>query len=338
MSGPLCIFVVIFGEAYQDYLPLYIRSIHRAYPDYHVLAYTDRPLTAGVRAQLEILRPLGPFRVREGAFAEYPQLRGQGAKSLRWLTWDDTFADYAAVYIGDVDFFICREDPPLHVQHERHCDVLGLPYSNLLRNPDAQHRGSPILYLRTLVKSGPLALLDYAGHPRRPVRALSGLHYARTGDYFDRVRPLFPRFLALARREMARPLYLPHHCGFRNECLLYDLVEAAGLGNIPPYRGSNDLLAPNDWRHSTQPFFRPGHGLHLGIFRTEETLQANAPLLQSAPYRHYARALQAALRDDPVLAALRRHFSPALARLLEKALTVLAPNEAEDAAIACEAP
>src|SRR5262249_18773675 len=112
-------------------------------------------------------------------------------KSLRWLLFDEEFYDYDNVYIGDIDMFIVPEDIPLHEMHVRHSREIGLPYSNRVR---------------------------------RGTRRLTGLHFVRTRDYYERVLPTMQKY---------RDGALSGLLGINNEELLYRMMEeSVGLPKI----------------------------------------------------------------------------------------------------------
>ncbi len=50
----------------------------------------------------------------------------QSFKSLRWVLYDDDFAAYENVCIGDVDMLIARQEPSLCARRVRHSETIGL--------------------------------------------------------------------------------------------------------------------------------------------------------------------------------------------------------------------
>ncbi|MFW6016887.1 MAG: hypothetical protein ACOCRK_10655, partial [bacterium] len=133
MKKKLCVATYVFGELYQQYIPIYIYSLLKNYPEYTPIIFSELPLKVNIKKQLEIVRELGDFTIYESYSYGYYKLMGQRAEALRWLLIHKNFYNYNAVYIGDIDIFFAREIPPIYDQHIKHCDVIGLPYSNIVR-------------------------------------------------------------------------------------------------------------------------------------------------------------------------------------------------------------
>lgn len=194
----LCI-AAIANEDYQEYIPLYLYFVLRAYPDYELIVYFDGAMHPQVAACIDSLRDMGCFRIKPIPYA-YDRSKPQAIKSFRWLLVDDEFYQYDNVYIGDVDMFLVREGVPLHEVHVRHSREIGLPYSNRVRSGQ---------------------------------RKLTGLHFMRTHEYFDRVLPTMQKY---------RDAALSGELGISNEELLYRMMEESvglprAVGNFVSFHG-----------------------------------------------------------------------------------------------------
>ncbi len=129
---PLC-FVGVVDDGYQEYLPLFAYFALHAYPDAEVILYhAGAPLRAEVREGLGALSDLGSIDARPLAY-RYDAADPQSLKSLRWVLYDEDFARYENVYIGDVDMLIVRQEPSLRAARVRHSEEIGRPYSNRVR-------------------------------------------------------------------------------------------------------------------------------------------------------------------------------------------------------------
>lgn len=195
---PLCI-VAIANQAYQEYIPLYLYFVLRAYPQYELIVYFDGTMLPQIAACIDLVRDMGHFRI-EPIRQAYDQSTSQAIKSLRWVLFDEAFYDYDNVYIGDIDMFIVPEDTPLHEVHVRHSGEIGLPYSNRVRSGQ---------------------------------RRLTGLHFMRTREYYERVLPTMRKYHDAA---------LSGALGINNEELLYRMMEeSVGLpqmvGKFVSYHG-----------------------------------------------------------------------------------------------------
>ena len=151
--NPLCISTVVFGRDYQFYIPIYIYSVLRSYPDYYPLIFVSGELLPRVAKQIDILGAIGDFEIVE-QYSPLERMEGQPGKSLRFVLDTPQFDRFRSVYIGDIDIFILREEPSLFEQHVVHCGVLDLPYSNVQRPNEFRLKRDPASLLRRLFREG----------------------------------------------------------------------------------------------------------------------------------------------------------------------------------------
>jgi hypothetical protein len=137
--GTLCISTFVFGT-YTKYIPFYVYSILKSYPDYHVKIFIDKALSVSEKKCFALIKNelSDNFSIHENFFPEYDFLNGiniigGGKTILRYLIPENMFEGYDYVYIGDVDFLIIREDPGLLESHIDHCERIHLPFSNKIR-------------------------------------------------------------------------------------------------------------------------------------------------------------------------------------------------------------
>src|SRR5690606_25576803 len=134
----ICIVGYNYGLKYQSFIPLYIYSILSNYPGYSVLIFSDCGLEDNVKKQLELIEDIGDFEVVENydiniGTNKYNLPSGVYKRMARWLFYDKRFDNYETIYIGDIDIFVCKEQKGIYEQHLKHCETLGLPYSNYVR-------------------------------------------------------------------------------------------------------------------------------------------------------------------------------------------------------------
>ena len=118
---------VVSGELYQNFAPVYIYSLKKAYPEYSVKIYSWGKIPKNIK---EILIDINC----EDCFIEvdYPiDKTPNNTKAARWLYTHDENYDY--IFVGDIDFFICSETPSLLEHHLNFCKEQNLPYSNRVR-------------------------------------------------------------------------------------------------------------------------------------------------------------------------------------------------------------
>ena len=127
----LCL-VAVVNDGYQEYIPPFVYFALYAYPDYEVIIYLDGALRPEVDGCLRSIREMGDFDVRPLVY-RYDRGDAQAFKSLRWVLYDEDFAAYENVYIGDIDVLLAREAPSLCARRVQHSEAIGLPYSNRVR-------------------------------------------------------------------------------------------------------------------------------------------------------------------------------------------------------------
>ena len=186
------------------------------------------------------------FEIRENCFPDFPV---DYLKAARWLIPQEEVSDFEYVYIGDVDFIICREDPDIRARHVGHCRQNDLPYSNAVRVKDP------------------------------PVRRLSGLHFIIVKPYYEK--------MASAMAEMRERILSGAFSDapiVGNEFLLYEMVDR-GIGRFPSL------------------FYRPGHGLHLGVLRVARKFDQRV-------LRRWAPFVLDEILPDPIFKRIKAEMSP----------------------------
>jgi len=61
----LCVIAYVFGDEYQGYIPLFIYSILKTYPEYEVKVYLDRELKPEIKIATDILDDMGVYQITE---------------------------------------------------------------------------------------------------------------------------------------------------------------------------------------------------------------------------------------------------------------------------------
>jgi hypothetical protein len=168
VKSNLCFSTFVFGT-YQKYIPYYIYSIARTYPEAYVKIIVDGFISPHITQVLEILKKqqINRFEIVEIAdngYEEYKDynIRGGGKKLLRWLFSYSFFKDFDYVYFGDVDILILPEKTPLIDFHISQSNQFGLPFSNKVRTDDEN----------------------------RPTNRLTGLHFIDVKNYYKKVQPI----------------------------------------------------------------------------------------------------------------------------------------------------
>ncbi|GIN15391.1 hypothetical protein J32TS2_07470 [Shouchella clausii] len=194
-SKRLCVTTYVYGN-YKKFIPYYVYSILKSYPDYFVKIFVNGQLSTDEHASLErIKQQLSKnVEIKETKLLKRVSLANEG-KARRFLLPASEFAGFDYVYIGDVDFLIIKEDTPLLEGHIEHCQKIGLPYSNQIR-PQSKR--------------------------------LTGLHFIKTKEYYKKMDSLIAYYL-----ERPEKIEEAFRTGIRDEEFLYNLVEKRiGFGDI----------------------------------------------------------------------------------------------------------
>ena len=187
--GTLCIAVFVYGT-YTNYIPYYVYSILKCYPDYHVKIFIDKELSLHEKKCLTLIKNelSDNFSICENFFPDYDFLNdmpidGGGKMILRWIFPETVFDEYDYIYIGDVDFLIIREDPGLLESHLNHCERIQLPFSNKIRLlPGSNDYSNRLTGLHFIIKKpyyekiGPI-ISSYLKNRNKLIQSLSGLKY-----------------------------------------------------------------------------------------------------------------------------------------------------------------
>lgn len=284
----LCVVNYIYGEKYQGFIPLYIISLKESYPEYDIRLYIDNTLCENTREAVKILSEHYDGITVVENYAQHTKFSKKAVsiqqiqRCQRWLFFDEAFLGYEAIYIGDIDLLICKEEKPLFEQHKTHCSVVGAPYSNISRAA-GKRKITPKMIARNIVKFGFGQSLKYYFGKNEPVIKLSGLHFVLAKEYYEKVNTVIDNFyneLNLLAEGKSKRYNL---CSFNNEAMLRDLVMDAGFNDCELSTG----LPYNIERDATKAAYRPHHGIHLGIFRHHSLMEAEKKVIESELYLSY---------------------------------------------------
>lgn len=297
MKKKLCFCNFIFGEDYQDYLPIMLYSLQKAYPNYFTYIFIDKQLNEKV-ANLLLLLDCTKFKIIENyiesinADSYFDKLTNQRKKAFRWLVYDKGMLDYEATYYIDIDMYYIKENPELYYQHLIHSKLLNVPYSNIIRSGKIKRLTK---YNIKNVLNKPLDIKTWISLLKeREFKKLSGLHFVENEEWFSR---LLPKMNYFYEKIKSNDNNLIHENGFHNESFLYDIVDNLEFGfpNDSKYKYGPNLL---DYRNYNQVGFRPHHGIHLGIFRENSTMVGYTNTLKLDFYKEYFEQFLAAYKAD----------------------------------------
>lgn len=139
MNFKLCFAPFVFG-VFSRYIPFYIYSILKSYPDYFVKIFFRDFLSDKEKQCLNFLRENVSlnFEIIENF---YKDVKTEHPKLLRWLIKEENFLNFENIYFGDIDFLIVKEKPSILESHLDHCKKINLPYSNVIRKNSKRMSG-----------------------------------------------------------------------------------------------------------------------------------------------------------------------------------------------------
>jgi len=191
----LCFAVFVYGD-YSKFIPFYIYSILKSYPEYYVKVFLRESLPEKERKCIELIRERlsSNFEIKENYYSNF-KLSDSTMRVLRFLIPYEEFKEFENVYIGDVDFLIVKETPSILERHLKHCEKIGLPYSNVIR---------------------------------RGTKRLTGLHFIRVKEYYSKMNKIIKYYL-----ENTDELYRLMNKLNSNEKFLYFIIEKEiGFGKL----------------------------------------------------------------------------------------------------------
>tara|TARA_A100001391_G_C5039684_1_gene270536 strand:+ start:346 stop:1299 length:954 start_codon:yes stop_codon:yes gene_type:complete len=261
---PLCFASFVFGS-YEKYIPFYIYSIAKSYPNAYVKIFTEDTLSKNIQEALnilnefsfcnfEILKPKLPanyyseFQIGNG--------KNQTGKMARWFLEYSHFQDFSYCYIGDVDFLHLPEKIHIVDFHKKNLERFSLPFSNMVRKNEFG----------------------------KPIRRMAGWHFFNPKEYYEGVEPIIEK---LKQDKEYRMSFLD---GLeRNEHFLYELTKEAF--------DFNDLQLAE--------MHRPWHGLHIGISRGNKNIDIQTIENNTSLPIDETKRLLTQFSDDPVFKRLQ---------------------------------
>ncbi|MFC4735148.1 hypothetical protein ACFO4L_01000 [Bacillus daqingensis] len=277
----ICIVGYNFGDNYQNYVPMFIYSVLKAYPNYSVKIFSTNNLKPKIWEKINKLEHLGDFEIYENFNFDMKNTKsikkyGYYQQALRWFFYHESFDEYDYIYIGDLDIFICREDLDLCEQHILHMKQIKLPYSNSLRVNLKENSFSIKRFIKLLKNRDSVALKKLFNNKPIEERRLTGLHFIEREKYYKEVRKHFYYFHSILLGEVKTETR-------NDEELLYELISLSDI-DLPPISPNKPDLDPLNYLAVN---FRPHHGLHFGLFRDNRTMVKEHQILQSDVYKGY---------------------------------------------------
>ena len=310
MKEKVCLTTFVHGEKYQDFIPLFIYSVKKSYPDYSIKLFVSGSLKDGVRSQLSLLNIFDDFEVLENQFEDLNICSPLEARTVRWILPRENFLAYDYVYVVDIDIFYIIEPISLHKQHIMHMEYLGLPFSNIRRNYNAKANTLKLIYQR-LRDTGPTAFLKFIRTGNLKAKQLTGLHFFKVEPYFEKMNDSIKELTEIISSKSYRTDMINN-----DEVFLYKMIEKSGIDmtKIGLMKNSVSML---DYNQPERLEFRPHHGIHLGIFRNRGSEKSLEPILRTKEYDYYIKVFEQFF-DDPLFRDLLIHGSKTINKMIKR--------------------
>lgn len=205
----VCVSTVCSADSFQYYIPLFIYSLKKAYPDYGIKIFLRGVLNEDVKEALKLIE--GDYDIYENSFIDYPT-RISTCNTLRHLLPANKFKGYEYLYITDIDFIFFRHRPTLGRYFQKIIEMNRQPYASF---------------------KGPRK------HPRRFnhgwvgnfTRIADGTLMLKIPEWFDITYTQRKKYKSLLKK--SNHDNYDHHkpCSYReyNEVMLYRIVRNSGM-------------------------------------------------------------------------------------------------------------
>lgn len=284
----ICFTTYIYGDTYQDYIPLILYSVARSYPEYSIIIFINGNLRKDIQKALSIIDKFyDKYSIIENTFDDCPMMRSLQAQTFRWVVWDDRFYDFDYLYYIDSDILYVREPIPLHEQHIRHMQFIGSDkVSNIARKTYLKNNLTQLA--RTALYTGPFNTFKYLFTPY--AMRLSGLHFVKVSTYFQ---DLSPAKLEKYRKSIYDRSIFKRTIYPNDEAVLYKMLEDTGC-DMDVFAIQKTSTTMFGYNNPEKKEFCPHHGVHLGIFRTpvEQLADWAKAQLDSDDYKFYIQEFQ----------------------------------------------
>jgi len=305
----VCFTTYIYGDNYQDYIPLILYSVYKSYPEYSVILFVNGLVREDIKYSIESIRKYyGNFEIVENTFDDCPSMNSLKAQSLRWVLWHKRFEEFDYLYYIDSDILYIREPIPMHIQHMKHMDFIQSDCaSNILRKKILSNTDFVSMYF-AYKYGGWRTFIEYL--KASSVYRMSGIHFVKVNTYFkylnSNIRDKYKEGIYNGRAFIATKFA-------DNEALLYNMMKEAGC-NMKVFAIQNTSISMFGFNMQERKEFCPHHGIHLGLFRVaiSEFQQWRKAQLDSADYSYYIEIFVKDYMNDPKFKAIKKIFSKKL--------------------------
>lgn len=288
-KAKVCVTTYVWGDRYQEYVPIAAYSILKMYPEYDVIIFLHGTLHPTLKSSLRELNIENRVKIIEKKFHDCPNMNASKSMAFRWVLWDDLFLNYDYLYTIDIDMFYIQEPMPLHLQHVYHMEnVTHLPFDNMRRIVKRSNYTlkQQLIDILSLIKNfGIKYLFNYIMKSRDDIYMLSGLHFVDIKKYYavlnkDKMESYI--------KSIYDGSYIRNLNSYNNEAFLYQMLKDLGFNvDILAEQDWNNTYAHCDFNNYDKPLFRPTHGIHMGNYRSTPDLSEIEKILSIPSEKYY---------------------------------------------------
>jgi hypothetical protein len=198
MNKKLCFIMYVAGERYYPYIPFFLHSVIKAYPEHFTFIGIKGVLPDKIKWEISQLDG-SKFHIFSEVFSEWPD-DPDIVKTLRWLWFEPSFLEFENIYIGDIDILITREQPGILERNLGVCEDNGSDYANTTGIDPIATRG-----LR-----------------------MTGLHFAHSRPYFEKMLPVMTHYRRILREKMPQAFFNDKLAKYDNQMALAIMMVEAG--------------------------------------------------------------------------------------------------------------
>ena len=238
MSFKVCFSSVCTDDSYQFFVPLFVYTVKRAYPDAGVKVFIKGKAKPAVQEALKLI-PWGGWEVKEDCFKSYHK-KPYVTNCLRFLVNEKEYKGYDYVFIKDIDFLIFNHKVS-HLDYFK--NAMGkLPYFGV-RGPYRHPRRYNI---------------NRIGWKGDFTRIAGGSFVFKNPEWFEKTREMQKMYRKCIKENTSDGIdsYTPASYREYDEVMLYRIVKKAGLPT--PTRKNKDIYK----KHSPKLY----RDIHLGDF------------------------------------------------------------------------
>lgn len=281
---PKCCFTsVCTDDSYQFFIPLFVYTVKKAYPDAGVKVFVKGHLKKVTSDALKLIKSTD-WEVRDKCFSGYPNQTSM-TNSLRFLVGRKEFEGYDYVFVRDIDFLIF----PRKLSHMRFFSkrMESLPYFGV-RGPYSHPRRREV---------------NKIGWKGMFTRVAGGTFVFKNPEWFDKTDVLRKRYRHKLRKQIKYEGNSPASYREYDEVMLFRILKGSGIAT--PRRKGKDVYGrgmPKVYRD-----------LHLGDFSKNK--RGHKRLVRRLSIKCARQFVE--LEKDPVWKEIRKMMGKANGKIRE---------------------